>query len=288
MFDDGRNKKRAKERSRKGLTRELQQTRSTFDADPSLGGARGYALWYRMDVMEVQQQQGARAAADNHKCCLATVYNWDKQLLSYEMTGGRQRSQLVGRDLLLLMICIFIFPTATADEIAAFIVNNGGGVYERRTISSRLKDMDITRKIGSTRAFQAFLSINIQRKLDFFNQPPSVGVHGLRRRVFIDFDETGIFLEMTNRKRGFAHVSIRIRKPGFYTKSQKLTVICAVEARDPTLHPNQDGSIANPRRWYWISQDPGPDQQRFSQFVDRVLTDCETSGLAVDNDRILL
>ena len=42
-------------------------------------------------------------------------------------------------DLFLLTLATFINPTATTDEIAAFIAFNGGEVYERQTIDKRFR-----------------------------------------------------------------------------------------------------------------------------------------------------
>ena len=65
-------------------------------------------------------------------------------------------------------------------------------------------------------------------------------------------------------------------------------MIAAIEPGDPTLPPNVDGSTANPRRFYRIFTEGGTDQIRFSNFIDEVLQDFEQSGLAYDNDRILM
>jgi hypothetical protein len=282
------NKRRRKHRSEHGLTRELQVTRDNHAADPSLGGSAGYPTWLRADAMERVQAVGIQAAADQVKPCRSTLYNWMNRFIAYEMTGGRERGALVGNDQLLLSMFVYIYPTATADEIATFIVNNGGGTYTRQQISQRFSDLDYTRKRSSTEAYQAFLPRNLLRVDRFFNQPPPVGVMGVQRRRLIDFDETGIFLDTTNRKYGNSHVTIRIRKPGHYTKSPKLTVIAAVEPGDPNLPADTDGSVENPRRWFVISDDPGTTQEMFADFVDHVLTDLENSQLYVDQERILL
>ena len=44
------------------------------------------------------------------------------------MAGGRDREQLTGADQLLLSICVFIYPEASSDKIAAFIHSNGGDI----------------------------------------------------------------------------------------------------------------------------------------------------------------
>ena len=42
---------RALSRSRLGLSRELQQQRTDLPPDPSIGGTRGYPVWFRMRVL---------------------------------------------------------------------------------------------------------------------------------------------------------------------------------------------------------------------------------------------
>jgi hypothetical protein len=56
------NAKRRDTRSRMGLSRELLVPRDVFDADPSLGGSRGYPLWYRIQVLEYSTVRCCRYA----------------------------------------------------------------------------------------------------------------------------------------------------------------------------------------------------------------------------------
>ena len=64
----------------------------------------------------------------------------------------------------------------------------------------------------------------------------------------IDVDKCGIEITRTNRKYGHCSCGVRVVKPGQYSKDTKLTVILAVEAGDPALQPEVQGSIQNPRR----------------------------------------
>jgi hypothetical protein len=70
-----------------------------------------------------------------------------------------------------------------------------------------------------------------------------VWLANVRRRMLVDVDECGIALEKCNQSYGYAHSTIRVRKPGHYTKGKKLTVIAAIEPGDPTLPPNVDGRV---------------------------------------------
>ena len=84
------------------------------------------------------------------------------------MTGGTERHKLVGQDQFLMVFFISVYPDADADEVATYIVNNGGNVYDRQTISKRLQELGFTRKRASTEVYQAFLPHNILRVQQFW------------------------------------------------------------------------------------------------------------------------
>jgi hypothetical protein len=276
-----------------GMSRELQVPRDVFDADPSRGGSRGYPLWYRIQVLQHATVHGTAAAAAQFTPgpCQKTIEAWMERPIAYEMTGGRERSSIVGLDQLLLCIFLLAHPDADDDEVAVFIVNNGGQLYSRQIISQRKKELNYTRKRASIEAYQAFLPHNLLRAEQFFNLPPPLGIRTLVPqwlRRLLDFDETAVSLEKCNRPNGSSYVAIRVRKSGHYTKGKKLTVLYAYEPGDPTLLPHIDGSIQNPRRWFRILNEAGTDQEAFSDFVDHVLSQFETSGLPNDMDRALM
>jgi hypothetical protein len=118
--------------------------------------------------------------------------------------------------------------------------------------------------------------------------PPPLGVNGLERRSLVDADECAIFLETVNRRKGLAHTTIRVRKPGHYGKGKKLTVILFIEPGDPALPANVAGSIAYPRRWFQFLEEGGTTAEVFAANVDTVLTSMEGSGLNVDQLRTLM
>ncbi len=47
---------------------------------------------------------------------------------------------------MLLTLCIFTFPQASSDEVAIYILENGGAIYSRQAISERLNELKLTRK----------------------------------------------------------------------------------------------------------------------------------------------
>ena len=282
------NQRRRIARSRAGQSRELN--RESNDQDPSKGGSRGYPLYQRIDMMEMLQANGRdfRALANSVKMCEQTLRNWDTRLIPYEMNGGSQKTLLTGMDQLLMVLFLTAYPDATADEIAIFIINNGGEVYTRPAISRRMNELKYTQKRASIEAYQAFLPRNILRKTQFWSLPPPLGVHGLLRKCLFDWDECGIEITRCNRKRGVAHISLRVRKRGHYTKDRKFTVILCMEPGDPALPAAQFGSIQRPRRWFWIKDEAGTTEQVFRECVDQVCQHVETSNLAVDSHRVHL
>ena len=111
------------------------------------------------------------------------------------MTGGVEKEVLTGYDQLLLVICLYIYPNALADEICTFIVANGGDVYSRQVVTSRCTELNITRKRVSKEAYDAFSPLALQKLECFRTRPPPLGVSsGIDIWKMIDFDETGFYL----------------------------------------------------------------------------------------------
>ena len=50
--------------------------------------------------------------------------------------------------MMLLTLCIFTFPQASSDEVAIYILENGGAIYSRQAISERLNELKLTRKMA--------------------------------------------------------------------------------------------------------------------------------------------
>ena len=266
---------RAAARSKAGMTRELEQFRDDNLPHPSRGGSRGCPLWCRRHVLRMANRCGMDIIEDLD-VSPSSVCRWIARVEPRRMTGGRDREALTGQDQILLSIGLFICPDSKADEPAAFVFHHGGELYSRQVISSRMNELDSTKKVCSTEAHQAFTEINMRKARWFWSKPPPLGVVGCQRRRLVDFDEMAVFLETCNPKHGHAHKTIRIRKPGFYAKSKKITVIMAIEAGDPSLPAGIDGSIQNPRRWFWIREESGANAVDFATFCDRACISVET------------
>ena len=106
-------------------------------------------------------QHGIQATANHYGILQTSLIRWQQRIVPYRSTGGAERQNLFGRDLLLMALWLFIWPCATGDQIGAFIFNQSGAMYSREAISQRMKEMELTRKKASTEAYQAFNRINL-------------------------------------------------------------------------------------------------------------------------------
>jgi hypothetical protein len=136
---------------------------------------------------------------------------------------------------------------------------------------------------------------NLMKERLFSTTGPPVGVVGVHRRQFIDVDEFGVELSKCNRKNGWSVKFLRIRKPGHYSRTEKLTVLIGIEPGDPRLPNNISGSIERPGRWIQVIKGSGTTVQVFAQFIETINTAIETRsggllqrGLPVDRDRVYL
>jgi hypothetical protein len=168
------------------------------------------------------------------------------------------------------VLAITIYPDSYEDKIATFIYNQGGGLYPNLTISRWLKELNISKKVVSTEAYQAFPPINLFKVELFWTHPPPLGVRTIPRGKFIEVDEFGVELNHYNRTRGWAIKYFQIGKAGHYSWTQKLTVLIGIEPGDPRLPANIPGSIKNPGRWIRIVQGTGTTIQVFDEFIKSI------------------
>ena len=251
-----------------GLQREVQHTRNQHP-HPKCRGSKGYDMHWR--VSEI-----ARAAVGHvTTCCDRSIFNWKNRLEPYHQSGNTPSNNIVGMNQMLLVFYLIAYPDALLDEIAAFIANasHDGKVYSRGEIGQRLHELKITRKRGSTEAYQAFTPWNMHVRKIFWEHPLPFGIHGTARRRFIDIDECGIEMQSTNRKHGYAYSGARVRKPGNYSRDVKVTVILAVEPGDPRLPSSIYGSVEWPRRWAKVDPVPGTTSEDFDDFLKEICED---------------
>ena len=109
------------------------------------------------------------------------MYRWAERLDPYRPTGNKQRAVSTDADQLLLTIAIYINPTSSANHIAAFTYHTGGGVYQRKQIYRRLKELGIMMKKASIESFRAFTPENIMHAQTFWMEGAPAGVTNVPR-----------------------------------------------------------------------------------------------------------
>jgi hypothetical protein len=109
---------RARARRELGLSRELQQTRSV--PPHPRHGSTGYPVFYGEEQLQ-NWQTGLPINVSR-----ASISRWLVRIHPYRQTGNKERSQIVGIDLLQLINFIIAYPDATIDEMIVFMYNQGG------------------------------------------------------------------------------------------------------------------------------------------------------------------
>ena len=78
----------------------------------------------------------------------------------------------------------------------------------------------LTRKTGSTTAYQPFLPINKQKRWMFWNLPYPLGIADIRRQDMIDLDECGIELSTADRSIGKPYTGRHMKQSGVSIRNQ--------------------------------------------------------------------
>ena len=172
-----------------------------------------------------------------------------------------------GHDLLLLALYRITFPKATAAEINAFLYRANYGsmtfrFYSPSQISETEKWIGLTRKKGSTTAYQALLPVNKHKRWAYWNLPYPYGIADIRRQDIIDLDECGVEVQSADRNIGKADVGKRVKQTGPYQKSTKYNLLLAIS-----------GDGANPRRWRDTWTGEGTTGPRMIDFIQAILND---------------
>jgi transposase len=275
----------AKWRSAMGLSRELKMRRSSNAPHPKVGGSSGYPLSFRRDVLRMVDKIGTKGTAAKFGVSIRSIQRWVRRVEPYRATGNKQREVLTDLDQFLLTLCLNIYPRASADDIASFIVANGGDGHSRQTIYKRMKELGFNRKIASIEAFAAYTPENMLKAEIFWTHPPRAGVMGVPRYRLIDVDETHFNLKATSSRYGYALGPVRVRDRGHYQRGESsINVILAIEPGDGNLPDHVYGSIQNPRKWFRITTST-VDEQEFADFINEICEDIEESPASPDTDR---
>jgi hypothetical protein len=256
-----------------GFNRLLEQSRTVPPAHPRNGGSSGYPVWYR------QQQIDLYDAGQPIDVSEKSILRWKERIDPYRQTGNKECDVLRGQHQVLLSSYSFAYPEATADELATFIANSSDGtIYSRQRISDRLKELNMTRKRGSTEANQASIPRNKLIRELFWSRGPPTGIARIPRGRLIDIDECGLSLESANRAYGFAYSGVRVLKPGNYGRGVNVTVMLGIEPGHPILPDDVHGSLRRPRRWLRVSLQ-GANTLSFTDFVSSIVQDIDNHPL---------
>ena len=182
-------------------------------------------------------------------------------------TGNNRATVFRDHNLLLLALYRITFPKCTAAEINAFLYRaNYGDInfrfFSASQISEAEKRIGLTRKRGSTTAYQALLPINKSKRWMYWNLPYPYGIADIRRRDIIDLDECGIELSTAERGIGKAYVGKRVKQAGLYSKTDKYNLLLAISG---------DG-VTN-SRWRDIWTGEGTTGERMIAFIQRIIND---------------
>eukprot|EP00536_Pseudo-nitzschia_multiseries_P017123 jgi/Psemu1/49423/gm1.49423_g len=125
-----------------------------------------------------------------------------------------------------------------------YLYNDDVRLYSNQLISQRLKELQITNKKPSIKAFKAYSPADMRREFLFWNRELPIGMVGISQKYFIDVNEFAMEAKRLNQSNSLAICFRRVRTVGSYEKGQKLTVMIAIEPGDPELPADVTGSIA--------------------------------------------
>ena len=260
-----------------------KQTLQPEARHPSNNIGDSYSQDFRSYVMSLIglgnfNQDVIREALNNpHFPSKASISRWRKQQQEighcrpYKRNGNITKHVLRNHDLILLAFYRSICPKATHPEVNAFLYRANFGdpnfrFYYHSQLSKAEELIGLSRKKGSTTAWQAFLPENVQKRWDYWHLPYPFGIANVRRADVIDIDECGVFLEKADRKFGKAYHGVRVNQAGPYSRGEKWNLLMAVSG--------EDGDENNPaRRWTELWLDGGTTNEKFSRFINRICED---------------
>ena len=264
------------------------QTRVEEELHPSLGTGNPYsqdmrALGMFMSQQELQNDPNVANLVDllrtNHMYPSAiTQWRYEQleqnhgHVLPCRRTGNRHPEKMPGQDLIYLALYRVAYPKCSIAEMNSFLYRANLGnptfsFYLQSQISLAEKSIGLTRKKGSTTAYQALLPRNVLRRFQYWNLPFPVGIADVRREMIIDLDECGIFKERhADRKHGKAFSAVRVREEGQYGHGEKWNVLLAISGEDAV-----DGNDS--RRWLDVWLNGGTTVNRMLNMVRTILND---------------
>ena len=217
-----------------------------------------------------------------------TVSRWERllegqgHLRPCRRSGNVQAYRMTGIDLVYLSLFRVAYPKATIAEINAFLYRCNLGnpfftFYSQSQISKSESLIGLSRKVGSTTAYQAYYPVNLQKRWEYWNYAFPLGIADIRRSNIIDLDECGINMEVSaNRKYGKAYTGIRVKEEGPYVKGEKWNLLLAISGERV-----EDGGNQDARRWATMWLNGGTTIDKFLRFVQDIL---DSIGEATDDN----
>ena len=181
-------------------------------------------------------------------------------------TGNSRAIVLRDHNLVFLVLYRVVFPKCSAAQINAFLfrVNFGDPFfrfYSNGQITEAESRIGMTRKCGSTTAFQAFLPINKLKRWMYWHLPYPYGIADVKREDFIDLDECGVFVETADKHIGKAYTGNRVRQAGNYQKSEKWNLLLGIAGSEAA------------ERWAEMWLEGGTTNIKMIEFIQKVLVD---------------
>ncbi len=115
----------ARARAELGFARQLKQPQQVAP-HPSLGGSSGYPVWYHEEQLEIWDAGEVTDVSER------SLFRWSRRLKPYRQTDNRERSQIIGTELLDLITYITPWLDATLDEMARWQSGRGSAAAARR------------------------------------------------------------------------------------------------------------------------------------------------------------
>ena len=135
--------------------------------------------------------------------------------------GNKGSVVLRGMDSYMLAYWRLVWPKSTHAELNALLFQSqlARGVANPRFFSpsqiSRAEDrLGISKKRGSTSAYQALLPRNLAKRWVYWNCPYPAGIADIPKDDWIDIDECALFVDTMNRKYGKCYIGGRVREEG--------------------------------------------------------------------------
>ena len=179
-----------------------------------------------------------------------------QSLRPYEKKGNNAATVLRGEDRVLVAVIRAMYPKANAAEVITFVHAHSSNprLYAAGQISQCEIDLGLTRKVGSTTAFQALTPANVLRRFQFWNLPFPSGVTDTPLERLCDIDECAVTLNVVNRAYGKSYVNMRVNEEGPYVRTEKRTLILGVRPNGTPL--------------WRFSSDPGTSADVFGAYLE--------------------